>query len=88
MSAGPQGPRFSLNSAQMIALTCIEVQQNALIVAANAIAERANEKEAAQILHVAAAAIEKAKIDWLQATQRKVQVASVIPDATKLLVEH
>jgi hypothetical protein len=75
-----------LNSQQMIALTCIEVQQNALVVAANAIAERADDKDAAKLLIDAGQAIERAKIEWLQATQRRVQVAPAIPN--KLVVEH
>lgn len=86
MSAGPQGPRFRLNDAQMVALTVIEVQQSCLVSAANAIVDRSGQTDAAKLLVDANVSIERAKIDWLQATQRTIQVASVIPD--KLTVEH
>lgn len=80
MASGPQGPRFRLTPAQMTALTVIEVQQANLVAAANAIVDRSEDRDAAKVLMDAGAAIERAKIDWLQSTQRTIQVASVIPD--------
>lgn len=71
----------------MLALAVIETQQACLVCAANAIVDRAELKDAAQLLMDANIALEWAKVDWLQATQHKVQIAPVIPDKT-LLVEH
>jgi hypothetical protein len=77
--ANDGSPKFQLNGTQMLALTLIELQQTHLTAAANAVAERSGEKDAAKLLADAARILEAAKLEWLHSTQRAIRVVSTIP---------
>lgn len=80
-ASAPPKTQFQLNGTQMLALTLIELQQAQLVAAANACLERSGEKDAADLLAQAAAAIEQAKLKWLQETQRAVRLVSSLSAA-------
>jgi hypothetical protein len=77
---------LTITPQQQTALITIELQQRSLMSAAQMLAHpNVNQPEAAKALDAACAALDEAKVKWLQATQHAVQVVSAIPDKLKLV---